>query len=570
MAIVLNDKQLEQAEKWLYYKNNPIQFFEEQCYLPLAGQDTLVKLHKPQRKIVEDFYYGNVHSMIFLKSRQTGFSTLWQLISSHLVLFYDNIIIGITSRDGKEASDFCRKTIDILEKLDKWLRPEFKWKNVQDFSLKDTNSQFRTSAIPKDNPQATLRGKSMCLLIMDEIAHASHAEEAWTGIAPALSAAQKVAKDRNIPFGTVLLSTPNMATGTGKFFFDMWTEAVNGNNGFTPYKVHWSEVDAYKNDPDWYTTQCQLLNNNKRKILQELELQFVGDENTFLPEDVITELQKTTLEPLNKIRIGNNQLWKFVEKIDPKKFYLIGIDTSSSYGNDYSTIQVLDYMTMEQIMEYRGKVNVKEFRQVIKLVESMIPKNLLVIENSGGYGLTILEELIDDNRKHYNIFYEEKKDKILKTTKRVPGLSTNLKTRPLIIDALYNTIVPNPDVIKSERLKLELLSLVTRGGKVQTDTGANDDLVMAFAFCCYVRTFYKATIEMEEEVAFSKEGKEAYIDIIDLMTDGKPFNGVESQEEYELFKEYLNEKIKKDPRSVTQEFINESIYGKEFCKRFFR
>ena len=151
-----------------------------------------------------------------------------------------------------------------------------------------------------------------------------------------------------------------------------------------------------------------------------MELQFVGDENTFLPEDVITELQKTTLEPLNKIRIGNNQLWKFVEKIDPKKFYLIGIDTSSSYGNDYSTIQVLDYMTMEQIMEYRGKVNVKEFRQVIKLVESMIPKNLLVIENSGGYGLTILEELIDDNRKHYNIFYEEKKDKILKTTKRVP------------------------------------------------------------------------------------------------------------------------------------------------------
>src|SRR3990172_5048369 len=123
VKISVND--IELARKFNFYKNNPQKFFEECCMLPMGGGDELVILHDPQKKIVEDFYKGDVHDMIFLKSRQIGFSTLFQLICVHLVIFYKNVVIGVTSRSGDEASDFCRKVKDIIDKLPEWIRPEY-------------------------------------------------------------------------------------------------------------------------------------------------------------------------------------------------------------------------------------------------------------------------------------------------------------------------------------------------------------------------------------------------------------------------------------------------------------
>ena len=502
----INQSQIEKAQKYLLYKKNPIVFMEECCYLPETGGDKLVVLYEPQKAIVRDFYHGENH-MILLKSRQCGFSTLWQMISVHLSVFYKNVIIGITSRDGAEASDFCRKTCDILDKLPKWLDPGYKWKNIQNYCTKN-GTQLISSAISLANPGALFRGKSICLLIMDEIAHVQKADEAWTGVAASLSIAQMRAKTNKIPYGTILLSTPNRTTGIGKFFFEMWSGANEQKNNFRPYKIHWSEISELKNSPTWYKEQCKRYNNDPRKIAQELNLKFIGSGDTLFPEEVQTKLQSIQVKPKRTLRLAQGGELYIYEEPTPLRLYLIGIDTASSYGKDNSAVEVLDYLSMRQVMEYNGKTNPKSFADVIRFICKLVPNNLLIIETTGGYGLTILNELQYDENESYNIFQENKNNKTEQD--RVPGLSTTTKTRPLVVQSLYEHVVSETEKIKSNRLIGELLALVDKAGKVQADEGANDDLCFALGFCCYVKKYYNENIILEEEIGENSEIKEIY------------------------------------------------------------
>ena len=72
----------------------------------------------------------------------------------------------------------------------------------------------------------------------------------------------------------------------------------------------------------------------------------------------------------------------------------------------------------------------------------------------------------------------------------VPGISTNAKTRPLMIDALYSYMTQFPESVKSQRLALELTGLVSKSsGKVEADSGCHDDIALSAAVCMYVRKY---------------------------------------------------------------------------------
>ena len=63
-----------------------------------------------------------------------------------------------------------------------------------------------------------------------------------------------------------------------------------------------------------------------------------------------------------------------------------------------------------------------------------------------------------------------------------------MKTRPLMIDAMYSYICQYPEMVKSQRLSLELIGLVNKNnGRVEADSGCHDDLAMAASMCYYVR-----------------------------------------------------------------------------------
>lgn len=489
---------LERASKFIAYKNDITLWASEQVRIPLAGDDRLVDLYDPQKRVLNSFLKD--HYLVLLKSRQTGFSTLCQIIVAFMATFYQNIVMGILSRDGSEASDFNRKVCDILTKQDKWLQPSFNnaqggFINAQSFKTTKGN-QLWSSAISPSNPGSVFRGKAITLLIVDEAAHAKYIDEAWTGIGPALSKAQRDAKIKKIPYGTIILSSPNRTQGIGKWYFERWSQATSNPDGlWKPHKIHWKEIPMFKDDPTWYPEQCEVLENNPRKIAQELNLQFVPASGMF-SEKVYNELQHLKSEIIEKTRINSESwMWRFAP-IDRRKYYIIGVDTASEFGTDWSTIQVLEYEEMDQIIEYRGKTSVKEFASILKRIVGLVPHNFIVIENNS-YGMAVCEELYMDNYQHYNVYGTWRNKPHMagapKTKEKIfqPGLNTNVKTRPLIMDALYKYVDENTSMIKSERLALELISLIDKGNKVEADLGANDDLALAYAFCCYARHYLK-------------------------------------------------------------------------------
>ena len=84
----------------------------------------------------------------------------------------------------------------------------------------------------------------------------------------------------------------------------------------------------------------------------------------------------------------------------------------------------------------------------------------------------------------------------------VPGFTTSLKTRPLIIAKFEEFIRNKVLTIYSKRLANELDTFIWKNGRPEAQRGYNDDLVMAAAIGCWVRD--TAIIENEKDVEYKK------------------------------------------------------------------
>jgi len=487
--VKMTSKKAQKAQqyimKYMKCKSSFHYFCSNYVYLELPGKDVLFKPYKPQADLIDTIQQKK--NVIVLKSRQIGISTITQAYICWLVTFYKNTVVGIISKDGREATDFARTTRGMFEKLPLWLKPKggvqgpgFNKRTEQSFILTNGSKVFASPVNP-NAPEKTLRGKAITFLVIDEAAFVSHIDDAWTSMVPALSTNQMQAKKMNVPYGTIVLSTPNRTVGVGKWFFERYTKAVGGEGILTPFTIHWSDVPELANDENWYQTQCELFDNDPKKIKQELEMTFLGSSGCFLPEEIVEDLQKLDIEPNEKLKIFNGQIWKFKEPVKGR-FYLIGVDTAPEHGEDKSAIAIYDYQTMDQVWEYQGKCKVLDFVKVVKVACAQYP-GLCIIE-SNSYGNQVVEHINDS--EFGTMLYKEKRGE----SKLVPGLSTNAKTRPLMIDALYSFVSQFPETIKSKRLALELVGLIEKAnGRVEADKGCHDDIALASAFCYYVRKY---------------------------------------------------------------------------------
>ncbi len=471
--------------EYLRCQSNFEYFCRHYIYIEVPGKDVFLTPYKKQLQLVD--LVEKRHYVLVLKSRQIGISTIIQAYAAWLTVFFDNAVIGIISKDGKEATDFARSIRGMVEKLPDWMKPPkgllgrgFAKRAEQSFILTNGSKVFASPVNP-NAPDKTLRGKALTLLVIDEAAFVSHIDSAWTSMVPALSTNQMMAKKAGVPYGTVVLSPPNKTVGIGQWYFEKYQRALSGDDIFKPFVIHWKMIPELADDPDWYKTQCLLFDNDQRKIAQELELKFLPTEGSFFEAEIIEQVQEGTIPPKYKLKLYNGEIWKFADPI-PEKYYIIGVDTAPEHGEDKSAITVWDYETLEQVWEYQGKCKVLDFVKVVQVAATEYP-GLIVVE-SNSYGNQVVESLY--HSEFSKMVYQEKRGQ--KTL--LPGLSTNAKTRPLMIDALYSYVTQYPNSIKSERLALELTGLVTKpSGKVEAETGCKDDLALATALCFYVRKY---------------------------------------------------------------------------------
>ena len=478
------DKLEWQIEEYIKCKSDFEYFAPRYIYLELAGGDVLYKPYGKQLEFIRDVI--NYKNVLCLKTRQTGISTTTQAFCAWLLNFYDNVVIGVISKDSKEATDFARAIRGMIEKLPDFLTPKkgresgcFDKKSEQSFILSN-GAKLHVATVNPMAPEKTLRGKAVTFLIIDEAAFINKLDTAWTSLVPALSTAAKAAKLTGTPYGVLVISTPNKTTGMGAWFFSKYTNAVAKIGIFKLNIVYWRDIPELANDPTWYSSQCEMFDGDSRKINQELELKFLPSSGSFFDEHVCLKLQEGSREPIEVFKLFEGEIWKFENPI-PGKHYIIGVDTAPEFGEDKSAITVWDYETLDQVWEYQTKTTVMNFIKVVKYVIMQYPGTLVVENNS--YGNQVVEEI--NNTELSIMLYKEKRGE----NKIVPGLSNNMKTRPLMIDALYSYVTQYPEMIKSKRLALELIGLISKSGRVEADSGCHDDLALTLAFCMYLRKY---------------------------------------------------------------------------------
>jgi len=488
----LSNEDLFRVNEYMKCKQDVTYFIENYVKIPTPGGSQVMKLYEPQRDVVK--VMTDDHYLVTLKSRQVGMSTLAQCYICHCVTFFENVVVGILSRSGDEASDFNRKITNMIDELPSWLRPEYVKRTEQTFILKNGCQSFSSGVNPA-NPSSVFRGKSLSVLVVDEVAFIQNISEAFASCGPSLVKAQQSARNFGNPYATFLISTPNKTSGTGKFYYDMWKKANSGLGIYKPVVLKWNMIKEFADDPNWYKTQCEILNNVEWKIAQELNCEFIQGGDSFFNAKTIKALQANEKPPLREINVDGAvlRLW---ENIDEEKFYLIGIDTASAYGTDSSTIEIVDFVTCKQVAEMRVKCRVDEFCPVVAKVSRMFPQNLIIFE-ANSFGNQLGEYLTKNPSFSFNIYQSKQKSPVLNQTgvnknkvKYRYGIYTNPINRPLMMDALYTMIDGDPELILSRDAILELVGLVAgKNGKIAAEEGEHDDLSMALAFCYYVRQY---------------------------------------------------------------------------------
>jgi len=492
--IQLSSKSKTELEEWYRCKQDFFYFLNNHVKLNLPGANISFKEHKGQEFLMNAFLY--YHYIVTLKTRQIGITTVVRALVAWCTIFFDNIGVGIISKKGPDATAFVRNTIHTIEHdLDSFLIPQFNKKSEQQFFLKN-GSYAIAEAVSPVQPENTLRSNPITVLIIDEAAFVHKIDEAISGLMPTIVTAHKYARLNNVPFGVIVMSTPNKTSGTGKWFFDMYKTAVNNTTVadedddtlYKAIKLHWKDIPLYRDDPNWYESQKKMLNFNRNQIAQELDCTFIpSDRESIIDADIAIELSEKNYKPINIIKTKGGEIWQFKE-LSKDKRYIVGIDTATASGtNAFSAIEVFDFENNEQVLEYMGKLSTLEFPSIVMQILDMIGLNCFIVPERNTIGEPIVDTIIK------NVIYKQRLFKTIKKNKNTGfiesvtyGLNTSGSTKPLLVEAVTTFIEENYNKIYSERLILQILDAKLKNNKLK---GLPNDLLMATSFCTYAKKY---------------------------------------------------------------------------------
>jgi hypothetical protein len=467
-----NQPNIKEIIKQEYIKcsQDPSYFMKKYCYIqhPIRGR-VLFHLYPFQEKVLK-LWQENNYSIV-VKSRQLGISTLSAGYSLWLMLFQKDKNVLCIATKQETAKNMVTKVKFMYDNLPSWLKVTTLENNK--LTLKFINgSQIKAVSAASDSG----RSEAVSLLLIDEAAFIEGIGEIWASVQQTLATGG----------GCIAISTPY---GTGNWFHKTFTAAENNENDFLPIKLPWFVHP--ERDQSWRDKQDELL-GDPRLASQECDADFsTSGDVVFYPEWIEMIKNTTIKEPLEKRGVDKN-LWIW-ESVDYSREYMVTADVARGDGKDYSACHIIDIQTNTQVAEYKGQLPPKEFGLFLTGLATEYNNALLVVE-ANNVGWACLDAIIE--RGYKNLYYSPKSDirdhesyfsRVENSNNLAPGFSTNLRTRPLIIAKLRETIGDRSVTIQSNRLLEEMKIFIWKNGRAEAQTGYNDDLVMSFAIGQYLR-----------------------------------------------------------------------------------
>jgi hypothetical protein len=459
-------------EEWVKCAKDPVYFFKKYCYIqhPHRGK-ILFNLYPFQEDLMSNVNDNRFN--VILKSRQLGISTLSAGYSLWLMLFHEDKNILVIATKQEVAKNLVTKVRFMHDNLPTWLKGQTEEDNKLSLRLRN-GSQIKATSAAGDAG----RSEALSMLIIDEAAFINNVEEIWTSAQSTLSTGG----------GAIVLSTPN---GVGNWFHKIWVQGQQGDQ-WNPTELHWT-VHPERNQL-WRDEQEKLL--GAKGAAQECDCDFISSGHTVVEGSTLQWYEETYVkDPLEKRGFdGNYWLWDYPNY---SRDYVVVADVARGDSSDYSAFHVFDVETVEQVAEYKGKIDTKQYGAMLTSVAAEWNNAMLVIENAN-IGWAVIQEVID--RNYDNLYYSyrdvgyidddihlRKGFDLKRKEDMVPGFSMTSRTRPLVISKLDMYMRERTPIIHSKRLIDELFVFIWNGSRAEAQRGYNDDLVISFSTGLWVR-----------------------------------------------------------------------------------
>jgi hypothetical protein len=458
-------------QEYVKCASDPAHFMKKYCHIQHPQRGRIIFNLYPFQDKVLNLWKDNPYSIV-LKSRQLGISTLSAGYSLWLMLFHKDKNVLCIATKQETAKNMVTKVKFMYENLPSWLKVQADENNKLTLRL-NNGSQIKAVSAAGDAG----RSEAVSLLLIDEAAFIEGIDTIWA------SAQQTLATGG----GAIVLSTPY---GTGNWFHQTWVKAEAHQNDFLPIKLPWF-VHPERNEA-WRKKQDELL-GDPRLASQECDCDFSTSGDTVFYSEWIEFISQTTIkEPLERRGVDRN-LWIW-EPADYTQSYMVIADVARGDGKDFSAAHVIHVESNTQVAEYKGQLPPKEFGFFLVGLATEYNQALLVVENAN-IGWSTLDAV--QERGYKNLYYSPKSDagsnadayfdQYMDNSKLVPGFTTSLKTRPLIVNKFREYIGDKSVVIQSKRLLEEMKVFIWKNGRAEAQSGYNDDLIMSFAIGMYLR-----------------------------------------------------------------------------------
>jgi hypothetical protein len=430
---------------------------------------------------------------IILKSRQIGASTLSVAILYLLTIANKGVNSKIIA-NKKDIAQVLLDTVRIMhDTLPDNIKPKCLHETRFEFFFEGINSRLSISSSTKDAG----RGETIHNLLCSEVAFWDNAEEAMLGLLECVPSNGLI----------IVESTPN---GVGNWFHKTYTKAEQKEIPWANFSLPYTVLPEYNSD-EWKANK--IAEKGEHGFAQEYNCDFVMSRRVVMPDisiDAIeprrVDLYTSTnidiiLDPVTGKEITKEQAdsagVKYNEDIvfevidnptspirlwherEDGHHYVIGADVAEGLAKgDYSCAYVVDVEDFKVVACWHGHIAPDLFgTELVKMARYY--NNAHIACEVNNHGLATLNKV---KGIYDNIYYREGFDEIANSYTQKIGWQTNLKTKPLMISELYQSIRDRLLEVHDGQLASELSTFVyDDSGHMNATEGCYDDRVIALA-----------------------------------------------------------------------------------------
>jgi hypothetical protein len=448
----------DQIREFIRCSKDPVYFIEN--YVKIITLDkgfVQISLYPFQKQAVQDI--NDSRRVIVKAGRQVGKTTMVVGYILWYILFNEDKFVAILANKAPTAREILNRIKIAYESLPLWLQQGVRVWNKGDIELENNCRIMATSTA-----SSAIRGYSISLLYLDEFAFvpSNIADEFFTSVYPTISSGTQSK--------ILISSTPNGMN----HYYRMWTEAVEGQNGFKHIEANWRQVPG--RDQAWADDQRRIL--GEEKFLQEMECEFMGSAGTLLSAAALKSLAFVKPQHVSETGI------KIYGAPIPEHSYAVIVDTSRGRGLDYSACITIDITQIPYrlVATYKdNNISPLVYPSIIKQIADYYNQAQVLVEINDN-GQQIADSLFEDYEYENILSTVDLKGKIALTwgygNRSQRGIRTTKSVKRLGCSILKNLVEGQKILIQDFDVISELSTFIAKGGSFEAEEGSHDDLVM--------------------------------------------------------------------------------------------